>query len=75
MSEVFTSRLGDIRIVAPIVIREVIDQRTCRATLPNGKLIYGYLDKPGIVLEAGLQAKALLSLCDFSRGEIIETVA
>jgi hypothetical protein len=71
MTETHTSRCGDVRIVAPVIIREVIDERTCRAALPNGKLIFGFLERPGVTLEPGASAKAILSLCDFSRGEII----
>ncbi|MDB5687987.1 MAG: hypothetical protein JWR77_2576 [Rhizorhabdus sp.] len=71
MTETFTSRCGDVRIVAPVVIQEVLTERTCRAALPNGKLIFGFIEQPGLVLEQGISAKAILSLCDFSRGEII----
>lgn len=71
MTETTTSHSGDVRIIAPVIIREVIDSRVCRAALPNGKLIHGFADRPGVVLQEGAAARALLSLCDFSKGEII----
>ena len=71
MTETHTSACGDVRIVAPVVIREILSERTCRAALPNGKLIFGFIERPGMTLEQGASAKAILSLCDFSRGEII----
>ena len=71
MTETCISHCGDVRIVAPVVIREVIDDRTCRAALPNGKIIFGFKERPEVALTEGASAKAILSLCDFSRGEIV----
>ena len=71
MTETHTSKCGDVRIVAPVVIHEVLCERTCRAALPNGKLIFGFIERPGLTLTQGAAAKAILSLCDFSRGEIV----
>ncbi len=71
MTETHTSKCGDVRIVAPVVIQEVLSERTCRAALPNGKLIFGFIERPGLTLTQGAAAKAILSLCDFSRGEIV----
>ena len=71
MTETCTSHSGDVRIVAPVIIREVVDERTCRASLPNGKIIFGFVERPEVTLVEGAAAKAILSLCDFSKGEII----
>jgi hypothetical protein len=65
--------MSDIRIRTRAVIREVLSERTCRAALRNGKLIFGYTE-PGDVLPplaAGERCTVLLSLCDFSEGRIV----
>ena len=71
MTETCISKCGDVRVIAPVVIREIIDERTCHATLPNGKVIFGFKERPEVALLEGASAKAILSLCDFSRGEIV----
>jgi len=71
MTETCISHCGDVRILAPVIIREIIDERTCRASLPNGKMIFGFKERPEVVLNEGASVKAILSLCDFSRGEIV----
>jgi hypothetical protein len=63
----------DTRIPAEVVLTELLDNRTYYGTLPNGKKIF--------VHESGLSAphprsvgehvRVGLSLCDFSRGEIL----
>ena len=37
--------MSDIRIPAPVVIREPVDSRSWRATLPNGKEIIAFESK------------------------------
>lgn len=65
--------MSDIRIRTRAVIREVLSERTCRATLRNGKVIFGYTE-PGDALPplvAGERCTVLLSVCDFSEGRIV----
>ena len=71
MTETTISHCGDIRIVAPAVVREVVTHNTCRAALPNGKLVFGFTERPEVHLSEGDHVKLILSLCDFSRGEIM----
>ena len=71
MTETFLSPSGDIRIVAPAVVREVITDKTCRAALPNGKLVFGFTERPEVKLSEGDALRLSLSLCDFSKGEIL----
>lgn len=65
--------MSDIRIQASIVIREVLDGRTYKAELPNGKLILAYaqpLDRMPL-MKAGDVGSVLLSLCDFNEGRLV----
>lgn len=65
--------MSDVRIRTTAVVREVLTERTCRATLRNGKVIFAYMEKldrlPPPV--AGERVSVLLSLCDFSEGRIV----
>ena len=65
--------MSDVRIHAPITIREVLSHRTWRAALPNGKLIFAYARPrdPHPPLQPGDTAYVLLSLCDFSEGLLV----
>jgi hypothetical protein len=65
--------MSDVRIRTTVSIREVLSERTGRATLRNGKIILAYVE-PGDNLPplvAGQQCSVLLSLCDFSEGRIV----
>jgi hypothetical protein len=66
--------MSDVRIEARAVIRERINERAARATLPNGKVIVAYARKsdPLPELQAGDEWIVLLSLCDFSRGRLAQ---
>ena len=73
MTETTTSHSGDVRILAPAVVREIISERTCHAALPNGKIVFGFIDQPGLTITEGAKVKISLNLCDFSKGEIVCT--
>ncbi|MEY4484046.1 MAG: hypothetical protein RL693_1498 [Verrucomicrobiota bacterium] len=65
--------MSDVRIQASVVIREVLDGRTYKAELPNGKLILAYaqpLDRMP-VMKPGDNGSVLLSLCDFNEGRLV----
>lgn len=65
--------MSDIRIQASVIIREVLDGRTYRAALPNGKLILAYaqpLDRMP-AMKTGEIGSVLLSLCDFNEGRLV----
>jgi len=66
--------MSDVRIEARIIIREILTERTARAALPNGKLIIAFARKrdPVPTLRIGDEWTALLSLCDFSRGRLVQ---
>lgn len=65
--------MSDIRIQSCVVIREVLDGRTYRAELPNGKHILAYaqpLDRMPL-MKVGDSGSVLLSLCDFNEGRLV----
>ena len=64
--------MSDVRIEARVVVREILDERTCLASLPNGKLILAYARKkdPAPRWRVGEERTVLLSLCDFSEGRL-----
>lgn len=63
---------SDVRIEGRVVIREILGERTARATLPNGKVIMAYALKldPVPNLRVGDEWTVLMSLCDFNRGRL-----
>jgi hypothetical protein len=65
--------MSDVRIEGRAVVREVLGERTCRAALPNGKVIFAYARKfdPTPDLRVGAELTVLLSLCDFDEGRIV----
>jgi hypothetical protein len=65
---------GDLRIAAPVVIRELLSNRTYRASLPNGKMILLFESTPegSAQRSVGDELTAGLSLCDFSVGVIAD---
>lgn len=66
--------MSDVRIEARIVVREILNERTARVTLPNGKVIIAYARKrdPLPELRVGDERTVLLSLCDFSCGRLVQ---
>jgi hypothetical protein len=62
------SDAGDVRILTTVTIREVLDGRTYRATLANGKQVLAYAQPLDHVppLLPGDRPKALISLCNFN---------
>jgi hypothetical protein len=65
--------MSDIRIPAPVIIQEALDERSWRATLPNGKVIIVYERKshPMPPIKPGDRCTAHLSLCDFDHGKLV----
>jgi len=65
--------MSDVRIQAPVVIREVLSPSTYRATLPNGKEIMAYTRPLDHIpaLTVGQEYTVLLSLCDFNEGQLV----
>jgi len=64
--------MSDVRIQAPVVIRQRLSPTTYEATLPNGKVVMAYtrpLDHTPD-LEVGDSYTVLLSLCDFNEGHL-----
>ncbi len=63
---------SDVRIEGRVVIREILNERITRATLPNGKEIIAFARKldPVPDLRVGDEWIVQLSLCDFSRGRL-----
>lgn len=65
--------MSDVRIKAPVVICEVINERLYRASLPNGKIILAFtrvLDRIP-PLNVGDSIFVLLSLSDFNEGRLV----
>lgn len=54
-------------------IRRVISPRTCHAVLPNGKEIFGTIQKhlPDFPLQEGAAVRVSLYVSDFSYGEML----
>jgi hypothetical protein len=65
--------MSDIRIPAPVTIQEVLDERTWKASLPNGKIITVYQGRRAELppISVGDRCTAHLSLCDFDHGKIV----
>ncbi|MFZ4763669.1 MAG: hypothetical protein ACOYMN_01845 [Roseimicrobium sp.] len=65
--------MSDLRIRTTAVIAKVLTERTCEATLRNGKRILAFvqpLDRRGDLRE-GERCYVLLSLCNFNEGRIV----
>jgi hypothetical protein len=56
-------------------IRRVLSPRTCHAVLPNGKEIFGAIQKqlPDFPLQEGAEVRVRLYVSDFSYGEMLGT--
>jgi hypothetical protein len=68
-----SEKTGDVRILTTVTIQEVLDGRSYRATLANGKRVLAFampLDRVP-PLEVGDRSKAILSLCDFNEARLI----
>lgn len=65
--------MSDIRIQAPVVIREVLSERTYMAELPNGKQVLAFAQPlDGIPpLNPGDHFTVLLSPCNFDQGRLV----
>jgi hypothetical protein len=61
------------RVETTATIRRVISPRTCHAVLPNGKEIFGTIQKelPDFPLAEGAQVRVRMHVCDFSYGEMM----
>ena len=68
--------VGDIRIPAPVILTEILCERTYRGTLPNGKVILVYEKRNRVQQQqqrqVGERVTVGLSLCDFSSGAIVD---
>lgn len=64
------------RVETIATIRRIISPRTCHATLPNGKEIFGTIAKqqPDFPLQEGASVRVRLYVSDFSYGEMLESV-
>ena len=65
--------MSDLRIRTTVEIKEVLSERTYRATLRNGKVILAYSERLDQLptLTVGERCSVLLSLCDFSEGRVV----
>lgn len=68
-----SEKTGDVRILTTVTIQEVLDGRSYRATLANGKRVLAFalpLDRVP-TLQVGDRSRAILSLCDFNEARLI----
>lgn len=65
--------MSDVRILTTVTIREVLSERTYRATLANGKVVLAFAQPLDNLpaLHPGDRSKALLSLCDFHEARLV----
>lgn len=65
--------MSDLRIRTTVEIRQVLNERTYRAALRNGKIILAYMENLDQIppLAVGEKCSVLLSLCDFNEGRIV----
>jgi hypothetical protein len=61
------------RLETVATIRRVLSPRTCHAVLPNGKEIFGTIQKqlPDFPLQEGAAVQVRLYVSDFSYGEML----
>ncbi len=61
------------RVETVATIRRMISPRTCHAVLPNGKEIFGTIQKqlPDFPLTEGAVVRVRMHVCDFSYGEML----
>jgi hypothetical protein len=60
-------------LTATVVIREILNERTWHATLPNGKQIIAFarLRSPRPDLKPGDTTQVWMKVDDFGRGEVV----
>jgi hypothetical protein len=64
------------RVHTLVTLTEVLDHRTARGTLPNGKVVFAFLTgNKALELVAGHTWPAVLNVADFSRAELVEPKA
>ena len=61
------------KIETEVIIRNVLSERTCHAALPNGKIVFAFIDtqKPLVPLMEGSVMRVRMDVADFSRAELI----
>jgi len=61
------------KVETVVTIHEIIGPQTCRAALPNGKIIFGFISKKAenFQLQTGAKARVQMDVADFSRGEML----
>jgi hypothetical protein len=61
------------KVVTQVTIQKVLCDRTCHATLPNGKVVIAFIDakKPRFPLIEGSVMPVRMDVADFSRAELI----
>lgn len=61
------------KVETDVTIQTVLCDRTCHATLPNGKVVLAFIDahKPRFPLVAGAVMRVRMDVADFSRAELI----
>lgn len=61
------------KVETQVTIQHVLCDRTCHATLPNGKVVLAFIDaqKPRFPLVEGSVMRVRMDLGDFSRAELI----
>ncbi len=65
--------MSDLRIKTQVIIKEVLNERSYRAELRNGKSIFAYAQTlDGIPdLQAGDEYSVIMSLCNFDEGRLV----
>lgn len=61
------------KVETQVTIQKVLCDRTCHATLPNGKVVVAFIDakKPRFPLIEGSVMPVRMDVADFSRAELI----
>lgn len=61
------------KVETEVTIQNVLCDRTCHATLPNGKVVLAFIDahKPRFSLVKGSVMRVRMDVADFSRAELI----
>lgn len=61
------------KVETQVTIQKVLCDRTCHATLPNGKVVVAFIDakKPRFPLIEGCVMPVRMDVADFSRAELI----
>ena len=61
------------KIETQVVIQRVLTDRSCHATLANGKVVFAFIDAHGALfpLREGVTMQVRMDVADFSRAELI----